>query len=154
MTIAILIGQIQIHQKYIISFNKIFLIYKIIIEKCSSIIKFGCGKRGNTDLCTMQRHSECTRIHVSFGRPPAVFLSSFLHCTQCLFLAFSSLLLTKCPCAFSGLFAKPSEAAFCERCSIIRTTGIPSDELLAKRTAKCDQRSSQVVQLQRSLCAK
>ena len=48
--------------------------YKIIIEKCSSVIKFGCGKQENTDLCTMQRHSECTRtLSLSVDRQ----LSSF-----------------------------------------------------------------------------
>ena len=52
---------------------------------------------------------------VSFARLLEVLHPSFLHWTQCLFLAFPSLRIMKCPVAFSGVVVTSKAAAFIVR---------------------------------------
>ena len=70
MTIAILIGQMWIHKKYIISLNRTFTILcKILQKKCSSVIKVHCDREESKDICTMHAQSLSLDYQQSFFRP-------------------------------------------------------------------------------------
>ena len=74
MTIAILIGQMWIHKKYIISLNRTFtILYKIIQKKCSSVIKVCCDREESKNiLCTMHAQSLSLDHQQSFFRPSCI----------------------------------------------------------------------------------
>ena len=73
MTIAILIGEMRIHKKYVISLNRTFtILFKIIQKKCSSVIKVRCDREESKDICTMHAQSLSLDHQQSFFRPSCI----------------------------------------------------------------------------------